>query len=103
MPYAVTSATTMPTRTFTVEGKAFIYSTIKKEAYTGYVLLKREGASFLMAEPEKALVDYLYFVTLGKKSLNDRFDTGRLRKDKLIAYARVYRREKLMRRIEEIA
>src|SRR3990167_1011114 len=71
MPYTITSATTKPTRIFTIAEKTFIFSTIKNEAYTGYIALKRGGQLILIAEPEKALVDYLYFVSLNKKPKND--------------------------------
>ena len=61
MPYSITSATTKPTRTFTVGEKTFSYSTIKREAFIGYTPVKRAGRTILIAQPEKALVDYLYF------------------------------------------
>ena len=53
--------------------------------------------SFLIAEPEKALVDYLYFVSLGKRAGNDRifYTEGTLNKEKVRAYARLYERKKL--------
>src|SRR2546429_112334 len=38
MPYAITSATTKPTRDFIANNRAFSYFTIKPEAYTGYML-----------------------------------------------------------------
>ena len=122
MPYAVTSATTKPTRDFFVNGMAYSYLTIKSEAYTGYQLidprlrssLKTKKAHysemvftsdrkpFLMAEPEKALVDYLYFVSLGKKLPNDRLyiEPGTLSKTKLKRYARLYDRKKLNKLVE---
>lgn len=102
MTYSITSATTKPTRIFTVNDKTFFYFTIKKEAYTGYTLIKRNESSFLMAEPEKALVDYLYFVTLGKKPLNDRLKTSSLNKEKLFKYANLFGREKLKELIENL-
>lgn len=102
MTYSITSATTKPTRIFTIDNKTFSYFTIKKEAYTGYNLLKREGKSFFMAEPEKALVDYLYFVTLGKKAGNDRLKTSSLKKEKLLKYASLYDREKLLKLIGDL-
>jgi len=102
MTYSVTSATTKPTRTFIVNNKTFSYSTIKKEAYTGYILIKQDGAVFLMAEPEKALVDYLYFVVLGKKTKNDRLKTSSLQKEKLLKYAYLYNKNKLTKLVREL-
>lgn len=102
MVYAVTSATSKPTRTFTVADKTFFYLTIKQEAFTGYQPLKREGRTILMAEPEKALVDYLYFVALGKKSTNDRFNLSALNRQKIESYAMLFARPKLMQLIHEL-
>lgn len=95
MVYRVTSATTKPTRIFDIESKSFEYLKIKKEAYTGYGLVQIGEKSYLMAEPEKALVDYLYFVVLGKKTLNDRLILDNLNKNKVLAYAKLYKRLKL--------
>ena len=72
MSYVVTSATTKATRLFTTDTTSFSYRTIKPEAYTGYSLIKKDNRSFSIAEFEKALVDYLYFVSLRKQDLNDR-------------------------------
>ncbi len=102
MPYLVTSATTKPTREFTVESKTFSYLTIKRNAYTGYILIKQNGESFLIAEPEKALVDYLYFVVLGKKPTNDRLNISLLNKEKLLKYALLFGRDKLTKLIKEL-
>lgn len=102
MVYEVTSATTKATRVFGLEGKTFSYFTIKKEVYTGYEPVREGERSYLMAEAEKALTDYLYFVVLGKKPCYDRLNISSLSKEKLIFYARLYQREKLVRKIEEM-
>jgi predicted transcriptional regulator of viral defense system len=102
MGYSVTSATTQPTRTFEVAGKTFSYFSIKREAFTGYLPVKRAGRTVFMAEPEKALVDYLYFVSLGKKSRNERLNTAGLDREKIRHYASLYRRTGLDKLIEEI-
>lgn len=94
-PYSITSATTKSTAQFSIQEKTFVYYTIKKEAYTGYNLVKGAAKAFLIAEPEKALVDYLYFVTLGKRGGNDRVITKNLDIKKLRTYAKLYRRQSL--------
>lgn len=108
MVYQVTSATTKPTRLFTAVGLAFGYYTIKTRAYTGY-LLKQEGERrFLIAEPEKAVVDYIYALTLGqrgilgKRTINDRLDIKYLNKEKLRAYAAIFESKKLNERVEQL-
>jgi predicted transcriptional regulator of viral defense system len=100
MVYAITSATTKPTRLFDVSGKAFSYQTIKKEAFTGYSLKKIEGKNFLIAEKEKALVDYLYFVSLNKSPENDRLETKGFNKEKIIFYSALFKNKKLINLIK---
>lgn len=93
--YSVTSATTKPTRDFLVREKAFSYNTIKKSAFTGYGPLRREGRVVLMAEPEKALADFLYFVALGKRQMNDRIDLSGLDRKKIREYSALFHRDKM--------
>lgn len=102
MAYTVTSATTKPTRTFVVGQKTFSYSTIKRETFAGYIPVKRAGRTILIAEPEKALVDYLYFVSLGKKPKNDRLNTASLDKQKVLHYASLYQRTGLDQLVKEM-
>lgn len=105
--YTITSATTKPTRLFTVEHNSFAYYTIKKAAYTGYILAQREERRFYIAEPEKALVDYLYVISLGKrallgdKSVNDRLELKSLDKEKILTFAGLYNWPKLDRLVKE--
>ncbi|MFH1408102.1 MAG: hypothetical protein ABIJ36_03470 [Patescibacteria group bacterium] len=95
-PYQVTNATTKPTRTFTVTNRVFTYQKIKTAAYTGYKLVRNNKECFLIAEPEKALADYLYFVVLGKKPYNERFNLSKINKIKLKNYAKLYKRAALI-------
>ena len=103
--YALTSATTKPTRTFTAADLGFEYFKIKKRAFTGYGLVKDgqdRTRSVLMAEPEKAVADYLYFVSLGKRELNDRMTTKNLDRKKMIRYAELFERPGLMQIIKKL-
>jgi len=102
MPYAVTSATTKPTRVFAVGERAFSYLTIQRAAYAGYAPARRSGRTVLIADPEKALVDYLYFVSLGRKPENDRLDTARLDRQKALGYAGLYHRASLDQLVREV-
>lgn len=80
--YSITSVTTKATREFTDDQTAYQYYRIKKEAFTGY---HKEGDA-LWADPEKAVVDYLYFVAQGKRELNDRLTTKKIDKNKVLWY-----------------
>lgn len=96
MVYEVTSATTKPTRLFTANTLAFGYYTIKTAAFTGYVLKEEGERRFYIAEPEKAVVDYLYTLALGqrgllgKRTINSRLQVGTLDKEKIRAYTRLF-------------
>lgn len=100
--YTVTSATTKITREFTVQGKSYEYSRIKKRAYTGYRLIKEGQAKILMAAPEKALVDYCYFVDLKLKSLNDRLRANKVNAKEALCYARLFDRGSLVKLVRRI-
>ena len=81
--YSITSVTPKPTREFEVSGRTFSYNRIKKEAFTGYEPLEVSGETVLVATPEKAVADFLYFVSLGKRSYNDRLKIKQVDKEKL--------------------
>lgn len=108
MVYQVTSATTNPTRVFTTDTQSFGYYTIKKEAYTGYVLREEGGRGFYIATPEKAVVDYLYAFSLGqrgllgKRTISDRLDLTRVDKDKIREYKDLFSWSKLDEIIETL-
>lgn len=93
--YSVTSATTQPTREFIWGQATFSYHKIKKEAFTGYGLISIGEEAVLMAEKEKAVVDFLYFVSLGERRPNDRMRTEGLDIEKLKEFAALYQRRSL--------
>lgn len=94
--YEITSITPKSTRRFETLGKIFTYHTIKKIAFTGYILEKRSGFSFIIAEPEKAFVDTLYLRMLaGKKPLR-RFNKEKINKTKAVYYAKLFGNTKII-------
>lgn len=100
--YTTTSVTTKATREFETIKGVFSYQRIKKEAFTGYIPKQIEGNIVMIAEPEKALSDYLYFADLKKISLNDRIDLRGINKKKLIKYATLFNRSSLLKLIEKV-
>lgn len=100
--YIITSITTKPTREFKTPKGIFSYQRIKKESFSGYAPKKIEGLTVLFAEPEKALADYLYFVDLKKISLNERLDLKNIKKAKLLAFVKLFRRRSLLKLTEQI-
>ncbi len=100
--YSVTSVTSRSTQKFDTLGMNFNYTRIKQKAFQNYII-KREGDySYLIAEPEKALADYLYLVSIGKRNWNDRFYTKNISRKKLIAYTNLFERKKITELIEKI-
>lgn len=65
-PYEVSNATTRKTAKKEFEGKIFTYTKIKKELFWGYE--KKEN--FLIAFPEKALLDQIYLAAKGQRGIN---------------------------------
>ena len=90
--YVITSATSRPTRVLMALGKTFEYHRLKKSAFTGYEPVKVGTETILMATPEKALMDTLYFVDLKKKTLNDRLDLRTLNWKRAESCARFFGR-----------
>jgi len=56
----VTSITTLKTKTFRNEIGNFVYRHIKPPVFRGFVQARSGRLSYFIAEPEKALVDFLY-------------------------------------------
>lgn len=94
--YEITSVTPKSTRRFETLGKVFTYHTIKKAAFTGYVVEKGKGFSFIIAEPEKAFVDALYLRMLAGKKPIQRFDKEKINRSKAARYAQLFGNDKLI-------
>ncbi len=100
--YGISSLTTKATREFKTPLGVFSYQKIKPGVFKGYELKKIGAGRVLIAEPEKALLDYLYFVDLKKVSLNNRLELKNINKTKLMSYAKMFRRPGLFKLIEQI-
>ncbi|MFH1877300.1 MAG: hypothetical protein ABH883_00630 [Candidatus Omnitrophota bacterium] len=93
---SVTSITTKPTRRFKNKHGLFTYRTVKPDAFTGYYVEKIQGFDIFMAEPEKAIIDYIYFKAYRNKKFS--LKEERLEKDviagldmkKMDKYAKLY-------------
>jgi len=70
-PYEITSATSKKTTKKMAEGKIFSYVHIQKSLFWGY----EKSNDFLIALPEKALVDQLYLASKGLRKVDlDEYD-----------------------------
>jgi hypothetical protein len=101
--YAYTSVTARITRTFENAYGRFIYRHVKSELFWGYVEMKTDHGPFLLAEPEKALLDYFY-LNLARINNEDDFKNIRLNeeqmentlnKDKFMIYLKVFGGKKM--------
>lgn len=101
--YTIVSATVKATREFKINNIRFVYHRIKKSVYTGYKPVKYLNGVVLIAEPEKALIDYLYFVNLKKRQLNyERLNLKKIKKSKLIKFAKLFNRPAILNLIDQI-
>ncbi|RKY29465.1 MAG: hypothetical protein DRP74_08790 [Candidatus Omnitrophota bacterium] len=100
--YTVFSATPKASRRFTSLSTDYAYHRIRRDLFFGYLAEKIESVTVMIAEPEKALLDYLYFVDLKKKTLSDRIDIKRVSKKTLLKYARAFKRKGLLVLISRI-
>ena len=109
MVYSQQAITTRKTTTYTTTDGTFNYRTLKPAFYFGYRILHKDQLPVLIAEPEKALLDYLY---LGS-SLTTLKDMKALRVNytelqqtvdwkKLDDYAKLFKSKTLDKRIKHL-
>ena len=88
-PYEVTSVSSKKTVEKTFESKVFVYNHIKMDLFWGY----KKQDNFLIAFPEKALLDQLYLTAKGYKNISlDEYDLSRISTLRLKKYLRKYSR-----------
>jgi hypothetical protein len=100
----VTSVSTKKTSRFTNTIGRFIYQRVKPDAFRGYRTYKDEaGLECLIAEPEKAVVDFLYlnlrkFKTRAKSAFKESYrfqNIEGLKPKKVLFWARLFRNKRL--------
>lgn len=78
----ITAVTTKIPRKFSNKLGIFDYRNIKQELYKAYALTKKRGFEFFIAEPHKAIFDYLYYRSplsdLKSKGLEDVLEEFRI-------------------------
>ncbi len=87
VPFSLTFATPRPGKKLVLGDLEVEYSHFKKELFFGYVMEKGK----YIAEKEKALLDELYMVSLGKRSINlSELDLKDIDRKKLDEYAKKF-------------
>ena len=107
--YNITSVTTKATGKFKNGFGLFIYKSIKKNLFWGYKKEEKNGQVYLIAQPEKALLDYIYFNLPKIKKISDlddlrlnKFVIKELDKNKLKKYTKIFNNKEISKIIEEI-
>ncbi len=97
--HQLTSITTKPTKMIMLDQQEYKYSHISPYLYWGYE--KKEN--FLLADPAKALLDYLYLGTKGLRNLNlDEMDFGKIDLKQLELYAKKFHNQSLSAIVKKI-
>jgi len=101
-PYEISSTTVKKTIKKTFEGKVFTYTRVKKDLFWGY----DKKDNFIIAFPEKALLDQLYISANGHKRMNlDEYDLSRLNVSRLKNYLKKFPKtmqfEKAVKKLKE--
>ena len=98
-PYEITSITTKKSAKKEFQGKIFTYAQTKKNLFFGY----QKTENYLIAYPEKALLDQLYFNSKGLKTLNlDEYDLKFIKISRLKEYLKKYPRNKQFKKAVEL-
>lgn len=98
-PYQITSITSKKTKTFAIGKKEFAYFQIKKELFFGY----EKKDNFLIAIPEKALFDYLYFCFKGLRRFEkEEFELKKIDKKAFSNLAKKVQNQKLNNFLKKI-
>jgi predicted transcriptional regulator of viral defense system len=104
--FTTTSLTTRNTTSFSTPVGSFSFRNVKAQLFFGYRLLNIQGHTIKIAEPEKALLDYLYLnkidtpeilegLRLNESQLLDLLDF-----DKLRQYSEVFHSKILQKRLQ---
>lgn len=84
--YAITSATTKRSKEVHIRNSIYKYYRIRKELYFGYQLKKIKDKDILLAEAEKALLDYIYILSLRKGVTNERLNLDKINQERFNSY-----------------
>jgi len=85
IPYILTFATFLKTKSIKILDTKIEYRKLKKELFFGF---KKEKEIFI-ALPEKAILDTLYFISLGKSEINlKNLDFSKIKKERLISFSK---------------
>ncbi|MFH0951453.1 MAG: hypothetical protein V1765_03210 [bacterium] len=88
--YSITSATNKRPKEIIVQDINYKYYKLKNKLFFGYRTISIHQKKILIAEKEKALLDYIYLVSLKKIAFNQRIDLSKIDRDKLGYYTNYF-------------
>ena len=90
-PSTLTCVSTRQIRPIETSLVKITFRTIKKELFWGFVERKTRYGNYSLAEPEKAILDWVYFRRKKRLPLElDEFDLLRVSRSRLLKYAEAY-------------
>lgn len=107
---STTSVTTRTTRLFSNDFGTFYFRHLRNELFWGYVTIENQFEKYYLAEPEKAILDYIY---LNNRSIKNDADLESIRLNyekfnetinikKFIQYAKAYDSKKILKLTKSI-
>jgi len=98
--YSITSISTKPPKMLIIDEKEYSYSHINPSLFWGY----EKNGQFLIADKEKALLDYYYFSLKGLRNPLDfdEIDKTQIDKAKLSSYAHRWGNKRIIKIIKDI-
>ncbi|MBS1853123.1 MAG: hypothetical protein JST79_19650 [Acidobacteria bacterium] len=92
-PVSITAVTTGEPASFSSKTVSITFRHVKPDLYWGFQIRRTLYGTYNVAEPEKALLDWLYLGRKqGGKVINDEFDLRKLDVKKLLLYTQNYPR-----------
>lgn len=106
--FSVSSVTTRNTTTFTTPIGEFTYRNIKSKAFFGYAIIRQNNISAVIAEPEKALLDFIWFKKVEDPEdfmalrLNQNMLAKTINWPKLLHFAELFESPTMMKRAKNL-
>src|SRR3984957_557707 len=103
-PVSITCVTTGEPASFSSGTVSITFRHIKPDLYWGFQARRTLYGTYNVAEPEKALLDWLYLERKrGAEPITDEFDFRKLAREKLLSYAQKYPRPVKFELLESLA
>lgn len=109
MVYLLTNITTRKTKLIETPVGNFRYQSVKDNLFFGYKIVEANGTSFKIAEPEKALLDFLYLRSdiknendLEELRINREIFQEIINREKMEKYAKVFNSKILFQKVKKI-